>query len=93
MAATLPRSLRRVIAHGLAYALSLQSFVFAIASASPVGASIENPTFVEFSFAGDSEAEIHLCATNKDNCVGRNFIRCCRAKTAVATRNNQRIKY
>jgi len=40
--------LRRVIAYGLAYALSLQGFVFAISSASPVGSSPENPTIVAF---------------------------------------------
>lgn len=46
MAAILPGSLRRVIAYGLAYALSLQGFVFAIATENPAGASIQNPSFV-----------------------------------------------
>jgi hypothetical protein len=46
MAATLPRSWRRIIAYLLAYTLSLQGFVFAIASTSPAGAAIQNPTFV-----------------------------------------------
>jgi len=57
MAAILPRSLRCVVAYGLAYALSLQSFVFAIAVDSPVSASIENPTFVEFPLCSHSQTK------------------------------------
>jgi hypothetical protein len=55
MAAILPRSLRRVIAYLLAYALSLQGFVFAIASVSPAGASIQNPTFVALQLCSHSQ--------------------------------------
>jgi len=55
MAAILPRSLRRVIAYLLAYALCLQGFVFAIASVSPAGASIQNPTFVALALCSHSQ--------------------------------------
>jgi hypothetical protein len=55
MAAILPRSLRRVIAYGLAYALSLHGFFFAIASANPAGASIQNPTFVALPLCSHSQ--------------------------------------
>ena len=46
MAAFIARCLRRVVAYGLAYALSLQGFVFAIATANPAEASVQNPSFV-----------------------------------------------
>jgi hypothetical protein len=48
MAAILPRSLRRVIACGLAYALCLQGFVFAISFAGPTAPTAQNPTSVAF---------------------------------------------
>ena len=48
MAEILQRSVRRVIACGLAYALALQGFAFAIASAGPAVASAQNPTFIAF---------------------------------------------
>jgi hypothetical protein len=65
MAAFLQRTLRRVVAYGLAYALSLHGFLFAIASASPAGASIQNPIVVALPLCTHSQTTTPLGAPSQ----------------------------